>query len=45
MTVDEKIRLGLVALSVVSSLVVAAHVGHLNVKIPFLDEIGGPGSY
>ena len=45
MTVDQKIRLGLVALSVISSAIVAAHFGHaVHVKLPFLDEIGGPGS-
>jgi hypothetical protein len=41
MTTDEKIRLGLMALSAVSAVVVAAHFGHLAVKLPFLDEIGG----
>lgn len=43
MSTEEKIRLGLMALSVVSAVVVAAHFGHLNVKPPFLEEIGGPG--
>ncbi len=43
MTTDEKIRLGLLALSAVAAIVVGAHVGHLSVKPPFLDEIGGPG--
>lgn len=45
MTIDEKIRLGLVALSVVSSIAVAAHFGHAPTRPPFLDAIGpGPGS-
>ena len=44
MNTDEKIRLGILALSTVSAIVVAAHVGHLNVKPPFLDELGGMGS-
>jgi len=41
MSTDEKIRLGMLALSVVSAVVVAAHFGHLNVRPPLLDEIGG----
>jgi hypothetical protein len=45
MSTDEKIRLGLLALSVVSAVVVAAHFGHLNVRPPLLDEIGGIGSF
>ncbi|MDG6998238.1 MAG: hypothetical protein JRN15_03895 [Nitrososphaerota archaeon] len=45
MNIDEKIRLGLLALSVVSSVVVAAHFGHVpSGKIPLLEEIGGIGS-
>ena len=45
MTLDEKIRLGMLALVTVSAVVVAAHFGHA-VKVPFLDEIGGgPGSF
>jgi hypothetical protein len=45
MTIDEKIRLGLVALSVVSAAIVAAHFGHASVpKLPFLEELGGGGS-
>ena len=42
MTIDEKVRLGILALSVVSTVVVAAHMGHIPaVKPPFLDELGG----
>jgi hypothetical protein len=41
MRTDEKIRLGMIALSAVTAVVVAVHVGHPNLKIPFLDEIGG----
>ena len=44
MTTDEKIRLGIIALSALAAAVVAVHTGHLNVKPPFLDEIGGVGS-
>lgn len=45
MTTDEKIRLGLMALSVVSAVVVAAHFGHAaSVRPPLLEEIGGIGS-
>ena len=45
MTIDEKIRLGLVALSVVSSVAVASHLGVVpHFKIPFLEELGGTGS-
>ncbi|MHB8567744.1 MAG: hypothetical protein ACYC7D_07040 [Nitrososphaerales archaeon] len=43
MSINDKIRLGLLALATVSAVVVAAHVGHFPaVKPPFLDEIGGP---
>ncbi len=46
MSIDEKIRLGLIALSVVSSLLVALHFGHISaVRPPLLDEIGGAGSH
>jgi hypothetical protein len=45
MTTDEKIRLGLLALSAVAAVVVGAHVGHLNIHSPFLDEIGGTGGH
>jgi hypothetical protein len=46
MTIDEKIRLGLITLSVVSSVIVASHFGVVpHIKIPFLDELGGTGSY
>lgn len=42
MSIEEKIRLGLLALGTVAAVVVAAHVGgHIAVKPPFLDEIGG----
>jgi hypothetical protein len=45
MTIDEKIKLGLLALSAVSALVVAAYLGHpLAVKPPVLEVIGGGGS-
>ncbi len=43
MSIDEKIRLGLLALSVATAIVVGAHVGHLAIKPPFLDELGGSG--
>ena len=43
MSTDEKIRLGILALSVVSAVAVAAHFGHY-VKPPLLEEIGGIGS-
>ena len=41
MTKDEKIRIGMVALSVVASAVLAVHFGHAHLKPPFLDEVGG----
>jgi hypothetical protein len=42
MTIDEKIRLGMLALGAAASVVLAAHFGgHIAVKPPFLDEIGG----
>ncbi|MHB8566051.1 MAG: hypothetical protein ACYC7D_15245 [Nitrososphaerales archaeon] len=41
MSIDQKIRLGMLALSAVSAVVVALHFGHLSVKPPLLDEIGG----
>ncbi len=44
MNTDEKIRLGMLALSAVTAAVVAAHFGHLSIKPPFLDEIGGQGT-
>ncbi len=45
MTLDEKIRLGILALGTISAVIVAAHFGHVTaVKPPFLDEMGGgPG--
>jgi len=46
MTLDEKIRLGLMAVTVVSGALVAMHLGsHMEIKIPFLEEIGGIGSF
>jgi len=45
MSTDEKIRLGILALSVVSSIAVAAHFGHTaEIKLPILEELGGLGS-
>jgi hypothetical protein len=44
MNTDEKIRLGMLALSAVTAVILASHVGHLSVKPPFLDELGGQGS-
>jgi len=45
MSIDEKIRYGMVALTVVSSAVVAVHFGgHIDVKNPLLDMLGGIGS-
>ena len=41
MTSDEKIRIGMIALSVVASAILAVHFGHAQVKPPFLDELGG----
>lgn len=43
MTTDEKIRFGILALSAVSAVVVAAHAGHFpaGIKPPSLDELGG----
>jgi hypothetical protein len=43
MQLYEKIRLGLLAVSVVSAVLVAAHFGHV-VKLPVLEELGGAGS-
>ncbi len=40
MSTEDKIRLGMLALSAVSAVVLAAHFGHA-VKPPLLDEIGG----
>jgi hypothetical protein len=45
MTIDEKIKLGLLALSAVSAVVVAAHLGDSSaVRPPILEMIGGGGS-
>ena len=45
MSIDEKIRLGIVALTAVSTAVVAIHFGaHIDVKHPLLDMLGGLGS-
>ncbi|MDA4129575.1 MAG: hypothetical protein OK457_02280 [Thaumarchaeota archaeon] len=46
MSIDEKIKLGLLALSVVSAIAVAAHFGHVEIpKHPLLDVIGPGGSH
>ncbi|HXQ93044.1 MAG TPA: hypothetical protein VN739_08560 [Nitrososphaerales archaeon] len=47
MSIDDKIKAGLVALSVVSAIAVAAHFGHLPAgHHPLLDAIGpGPVSH
>jgi hypothetical protein len=46
MDIDEKIKLGLIALSVVSAIVVAAHFGHVEAaRHPLLDVIGPGGSH
>jgi len=46
MSTDEKIRLGIASLTVVSSVVVAAHFGHIHeIKLPILEELGGMGSH
>lgn len=44
MTIDEKIRLGMLALSTAAAKIVAASVGIAEVKPPFMDELGGPAS-
>lgn len=44
MTIDEKIRLGLIALTAVSGAVVALYMGHIDVKNPLLEALGGLGS-
>lgn len=45
MSIDERIKQGLIALSIVSAIAVAAHFGHLETaKHPLLDVIGGGGS-
>ena len=41
MTSDEKIRIGMIALSVVASAILAVHLGQAHIKPPFLDELGG----
>jgi hypothetical protein len=43
MSTEQKVRIGILALGTVLSVVAAAHFGHLAVKIPFLEEIGGAG--
>ena len=43
MTPEDKIRLGLAALSVVTAAITAAHLGH--VPAPLLDAIGPGGSH
>jgi hypothetical protein len=45
MTIDEKIRLGMIALTAVSTAIVAIHFGgHVDFKHPLLDALGGLGS-
>ena len=45
MTIDEKIRLALFALTAISGAVAALHFGgHLEVKNPLLEAMGGIGS-
>jgi len=45
MTLDEKIRLGLIALTAVSGAVVALYLGgHMDLKDPLLGALGGIGS-
>lgn len=44
MSTDEKIRLGILALSAVSAVVLASHMGHIAVRPPWLDDLGGQGS-
>ncbi len=44
MSPDQKIRLGILALSAIAAVVVAAHTGHLlPMKHLFLDPIGSGG--
>ncbi len=46
MSIDDKIKAGLVALSVISAVAVAAHFGHVPAIHPLLDGIGpGPISH
>jgi hypothetical protein len=45
MSIDEKIKLGLLALSAVSAVVVATHMGDSSAaRPPILEIIGGGGS-
>ncbi|MHB8565853.1 MAG: hypothetical protein ACYC7D_05750 [Nitrososphaerales archaeon] len=44
MSTDDKIRFGMLALTVVSTVAVAIHFGHFGGKLPLLDELGGIGS-
>ena len=44
MTIDEKIKAGLVALSVVSAVVVSAHFGHVTAHRPPILDLIGPGA-
>lgn len=41
MSTEQKVRIGILALGTVLAVVGAAHFGHLAVKIPVLEEIGG----
>jgi hypothetical protein len=43
MSIDEKIKAGLVALSVISAIAVAAHFGHVTTTHPPLLDAIGPG--
>ena len=46
MSIDEKIKAGLIALSIVSAVAVAAHFGHFEAaKYPLLNVIGPGGSH
>jgi hypothetical protein len=45
MSLDEKIRLAILATSVIAATALAVHFGHIpSLKLPFLDEIGGGNS-
>ncbi len=43
MSTDEKIRIGLAVVSVVSAAVLAAHFGHVSIQSHFLDALGPGG--
>ena len=45
MSIDEKIRLGMLALAVASTVVAVVHFGHVpQASNPLLDVLGGIGS-